>query len=121
MAVPYSNDLRERVINALEKGSSVKEIVSTFGVTKSTIYSWRKMYIETGSYDALPLNSGRKPALSVEQTEEIKERILSQPDITLEELKEELKLPVCISALCRTINNKLNLRYKKNSTRKRTK
>jgi histone acetyltransferase (RNA polymerase elongator complex component) len=42
MPNPYSNDLRERVINYLEKGFAVKDAVKTFNVKKSAIYKWKK-------------------------------------------------------------------------------
>ncbi|MDR1137805.1 MAG: hypothetical protein LBK91_05730 [Synergistaceae bacterium] len=55
--------------------------------------------------------------MSAEQLEQIARRIDGQPDITLRELIDELKLPVCISALCRIVNNKLGYRYKKSAAR----
>jgi len=121
MPEPYSDDLRKMVINSLKKGTKVVEIVEQYDIKKLAIYNWKKQYDKTGNYSALSGNKGRKPILSKDQMENIKETILEAPDITLEELKVKLDLPICISALCRIINNKLKLRYKKNSTCKRTK
>jgi UDP-N-acetyl-D-mannosaminuronic acid transferase (WecB/TagA/CpsF family) len=45
--------------------------------------------------------------------EQIRQRIVEQPDIGLRELIEEFHLPVCESALCRIVNNKLGLWRKK--------
>jgi len=45
---------------------------------------------------------------------------MEQPDIGLLEMIEEMQLPLCESALCRIVNNKLGLRRKKNGTRRRT-
>jgi transposase len=61
--------------------------------------------------------AGKKPRLSPEQLEEVKQRIIKQPDITLLELIEEMRLPVCESALCKIVNKKLGLRRKKNGSR----
>jgi hypothetical protein len=58
--------------------------------------------------------------LTDEMLEKIEEKIGEQPDITLEDLKAELSLPVCISALCRTINNKLKLPLKKRHSARKT-
>lgn len=99
----------------------MKNIISIFEVTKSSVYLWISKYKKTGNYTPMPPNSGRKSKLTNKQLEQIRERISEQPDITLDELKEQLNLPICISALCRIINNKLGLSYKKNSTCKRTK
>jgi transposase len=42
--------------------------------------------------------------------------IEGQPDITLEEIKEEMKLGISISAISRKIKHKLGFNFKKNST-----
>jgi transposase len=57
--------------------------------------------------------SGRKPALSAEQLARIAREIDGQPDVTPRELIDGLNLPVCVSALCRTVKNKLGYRFKK--------
>lgn len=33
----YSSDLRERIVNALERGMSRREVVTTFGISLGTI------------------------------------------------------------------------------------
>jgi hypothetical protein len=58
--------------------------------------------------------------LADEMLEKIERKIGEQPDITLEDLKEELSLPVCVSALCRTIDNKLELPLKKRHSSRKT-
>ena len=113
MPNPFSNDLRERIINSFKKDVSIKEIVETFDIKKSTVYQWIKRYKSTGDFKSYPQNGGRRSSLSSEQFEQINEQILLQPDITLLELKEKLDLAVCISALCRIIKNKLKFNLKK--------
>jgi len=121
MPAPLSNDLRKRIVEAREKGETVSKIAKEKKVSVSTIDKLMALYRQTGEYTPRPLNNGRKPRLTEKQLEEIKEKIIEQPDISLMELIEEMKLPVCESALCRTINNKLGLRRKKNDSRSRTK
>ena len=121
MPKPLSNDLRKRIIEAKLRGDTEDKIAAEKEVNKSTITKLWALYRETGSYEARPNPRGRKPALSTNQLEQITQKINEQPDITLQELVDELELPVCISALCRTINNKLGLRLKKNSACHRTK
>jgi len=117
MPAPMSKDLRKRIIESKERGDSNKKISREKEVSESAIERLLALYRATGSYEPRPLNRGRKPRLKAEQLEAVKKRILEQPDISLLELIEELNLPVCVSALCRTVNNKLGLRRKKNGTR----
>jgi transposase len=121
MSKPLSNDLRKRIIEAKLRGDTEDKIAAEKEVNKSTITKLWALYRETGSYEARPNPNGRKPALSAGQLEQIARKIDAQPDITLQELIDGLKLPVCVSALCRTVNNKLGYRFKKNSVRSRTK
>ena len=117
MPAPLSNDIRKRIIQARERGDSIQKIVRDKNVSRNTVIRLLALYQETGSYEPRPLNNGRKPRLDEETLEKIRERIQEQTDITLSELKEELSLPVSLTALCKTINNKLGLRRKKNGAR----
>jgi transposase len=121
MPQPLSNDLRRRIIEAKLRGDTEDKIAAEKEVSKSTITKLWALYRETGSYEARPNPSGRKPALSTNQLNQITQKIDEQPDITLQELIDALNLPVCVSALCRTVNNKLDLRFKKNFACRRTK
>jgi len=120
MPKPLSNDLRKRIIDAKLRGDTEDKIAAEKEVNKSTITKLWALYKETGSYEARPNPNGRKPALSPQQLDQIAKTIKKQPDITLQKLIDELNLPICVSALCRTVNNKLNLYLKKNSSSKRT-
>jgi transposase len=121
MPSPLSNDLRKRIIDAKLRGDTEDKIAKEKEVNKSTITKLWALYRETGSYEARPNPNGRKPALSPKQLNMITNKIKEQPDITLQELIDEFNLPVCVSALCRTVNNKLGFSFKKNSSRRRTK
>jgi transposase len=121
MPNPLSNDLRKRIIEAKLRGDTEDKIAMEKEVNKSTVTKLWALYIETGSYEPRPNPNGRKPALSPQQLDQITSKINEQPDITLQELIDELNLPVCVSALCRTVNNKLGFRFKKNVARHRAK
>ena len=120
MPAPLSNDLRKRIVEAREAGDTVEKIAREKKVSTSTIDKLMALYRETGSYKPRPLNNGKKPRLKPEQLEAVRQRIIEQPDISLLELIDELQLPVCESALCRIVNNKLGLPRKKNGSRSRT-
>ena len=120
MPAPLSNDLRKRIIAAKEKGYSHERVAKEMHVSISAITRLLSLYRESGSYQARPLNNGRKPRLDEATLERIAKRIEDRPDIALYELREELSLPVSIPALCNTIHKKLGLYRKKNGTRGRT-
>jgi len=119
MPAPLSKDIRERIIRAKEKGASHRKIAKEMQVSVSAITRLLGLYRETGSYEARPLNNGRKPRLDEETLRKIEKRIEEQPDIALYELIDEYSLPVSAPALCKTINGKLRLRRKKNGIRGR--
>jgi len=121
MAVPLSNDLRKRIIEAKLNGDTEDKIASEKAVSKSTVTKLWSLYRATGSYSPRPNPSGRKPVLSQQQLQQISQTIDQRPDITLQELKDEYTLAVSISALSVTIRSKLGFRFKKNTTRQRTK
>ena len=114
MPAPLSLDLRKRIIVAKLKGDTEARISADKSVHRSTITKLWALYRATGSYySPRPNPSGRKPALSCEQLEDIRAAIGEQPDITLQELKDKFSLPVSLSALSKTIIKKLGLHYKK--------
>lgn len=53
MPAPYSQDLREKAIKAVESGRSVSEVSHSFGISRSALSAWRKRFRETGSYGAI--------------------------------------------------------------------
>ena len=55
MANPYSYDLRQKVIQAIElDGMKKSEAAQVFGISRNTIDLWLKRRIETGDYQAKP-------------------------------------------------------------------
>jgi len=122
MPAPLSKDLRERIIIKHQKGKKPIEIQSELEIKSlSTVCAIIKLYSETGSIEPRPLNNGRPPKMTPQNTADLKAAVLAQPDITLEELKEQLDLPICISRICRILNEKLNLPYKKNAFPRKSK
>ena len=89
MARPYSVDLRERAVKAVEGGMSRRQAASLFQVANSTVIEWVRVWRETGSLAAKPMggdhNSRRKG-----ERDWLLARIEAVPDLTLEELRAEL-------------------------------
>ena len=108
-----SEDSRERLVAAYEKTKDLANVAMMFGVAESTVYRLVAQKRKTGSL-ALKLSTrGVKSKLSPLMVEQIKQKIKKVPDITLQELIDELNLPIKASALCEFIVHKLKLTRKK--------
>ena len=90
MVRPYSRDLRERVVAAVEGGLSRRRAASLFDVGISTVIHWVRRLRETGSVAAKPMGGDRRSRLTGERAW-ILERIEAEPDLTVEELRGELR------------------------------
>jgi transposase len=94
----YSQDLRERVIAAVEAGQQSRpEIAETFQVSESTIDKWMKRWRDTGSVAALPFAGGRPRALQP-CAAVIRAEVKPQPDVTLDELCERVEAQTDVTA-----------------------
>ncbi|MDD3588209.1 MAG: helix-turn-helix domain-containing protein [Thermoguttaceae bacterium] len=60
---PYSNDLRERVINDIDAGISIRKAAVKWHISPRVISQWLKRYRETGSYSPVKGNRGVRPKL----------------------------------------------------------
>ena len=57
MGRPLSNDLRRRVVSAVEEGSSASAAARRFGVGRSTAIDWVACWRETGRMAFAKLNA----------------------------------------------------------------
>lgn len=105
----YSQDLRERVIAAVEVGQQTRaEIAETFEVSESTIDKWVKRWRDTGSVAALPFAGGRQRTLQ-DCTAIIRAEVKRQPDVTLAELCERVAAQTGVSATRSMMSRELQL------------
>jgi len=90
MAKPYSNDLRERVISAVEReGMSCRGAAARFGVGIKTAIDWVRRSRETGRRSALPMGGHRPKKLVGEYRDWLLERCRER-EFTLRGLVGEL-------------------------------
>ena len=112
---PYSQDLRERVIAALEAGKTQAEVAAQFGIHKSTLEKWWYRWRDTGSCAALPPAHGPERTLQAAESF-LRAEIQKRPDATLVELCERVGeakgLVASPSMMCRELQI-LNLPLKK--------
>jgi len=79
----YSEDLRERVVRAVDQGKSRQEIVKLFAVSLATLKRYLKQRRETGSLKpkAIPGRPARK-RLHVQRN--LEAQLRAYPDVSLE-------------------------------------
>lgn len=89
MGKPYSMDLRERVMAAIEEGLSTRRAAARFSIGIATAGAWARLKRATG--EVRPAKQG-KPKGSVldAHADFIFELIEETPDIALEEIAERL-------------------------------
>ncbi len=113
---PYSQDLRERVLAAVQEGEhSQAHIAKQFQISRATLENWLRRQRDRGTVAALPHGGGRPRTLQACDAF-LRAEIKKQPDVTLEELQtrvaETKGLDVSPSMLCRELQ-RLNLPRKK--------
>src|ERR1700758_928245 len=121
MAKPYSDDLRERVVAAIESGHTREEVAELFNMALSTVGGFIKRKRETGSVSPDKFG-GDRTFLIAPHADLVKELVAEQPDSTLAELQSRLakeKVEVSQSGICRFLHH-INLTFKKKPTRGRT-
>jgi transposase len=87
---PYSQDLRERIIRALEaQDETQQEIAERFNVSLSFVEKLWRRWQETGSGAALPHAGGRTNSLRKYEAM-LRAEVGKQPDVTLQEVAERV-------------------------------
>jgi transposase len=87
----YSQDLRDRIIAALQAKTDTREgIAQTFGVSRSCVQKLWRRWRETGHSAAKPHGGGRRRALQ-DESALIRHAVRRQPDVTLAELCERVQ------------------------------
>jgi len=89
MTRALSNDLRERVVEAVGAGENCRAVASRFGVAVSSVVKWSQRYRATGSVAPGKMGGHRKRVLEPHRAF-IVERINQTSELTLHRLKDEL-------------------------------
>jgi transposase len=108
---PIDERTRANIIAAKHRNEKRETIALWFGIDISTVDRIYRRFKKTGSFSAIPY-TGRKSTISAETDDKIIETIKKYPDMTLEELIEELSLPLTVSGLFRKLE-RMGLPYKK--------
>ena len=84
MPKPYSDDLRERVIEAVEAGASRREAAETFNLSPSSAVKWLQRWRDTGSAKSKPSRGSTSPL--EKHAKWLLAMVAEQPDLTLDEI-----------------------------------
>src|SRR6266480_4683998 len=120
MPRPYSDELRERVIEAVEAGASRREAAENFELSASSAVKWLQRWRDTGSARAKPSGGSTSPL--EEHAKQLLALVAKQPDLTLEEIVAAMhkrRIPGSRTAVWRFFERH-NLTFKKSPTRRRT-
>lgn len=119
MPMPLVREMREKIIYHKENGEKNIEIAKWLRINEKSVRRIWKVYKEKKTIESKPHKKGRKPAFDNKMMNNITDRIIEQPDITLEELVSEFELRISISALSRKLI-KENLTFKKRRFMRKT-
>jgi transposase len=117
MPRPYSNDLRARVIEAIEAGALRREAADRYELSPSVVVIWAQRWEETGSVAAMP--SGGSTSRLEKHAQFLLGLIVEQPDLTLDEIvvaMRKKRIPGSRSAVWRFFERR-NISFKKKLVR----
>ena len=109
MAFTYSQDLRDRVLAAYDRGMKTKQIAETFAVSPAWARRVRQCRREHGRITPLPRGGARVIKIDMDRLAEL---VREQPDATLLELRDRLGVDCTESAICIALK-RLGLSFKK--------
>lgn len=116
----YSQDLRERVLRALDRGDRPTDIAKRFEVSRVWVYRVRNRLNAEGKRGSLPMGGYRHSRIAhMEPT--LRSWLQAEVDVTLSEMCERLAehgITIKVPALWHQLD-KWNLSLKKNAARQR--
>lgn len=118
MGRPYADDLRVRVVAAMEGGGTCRDVGRTFGVAPSTAGNWHRLYRRTQSCSARPMGGDHRSKLS-EHSDYVATLLSETNDLRLVDVQAKLAergVEVGYATVQRAVK-KLGLRFKKNDLR----
>ena len=90
MARTLSQDLRDRVVSAIDGGMSCRAAAAHFDVSISSAIRWRRLALEHGRAVAKPRGGDRHSGRIEAHGDFIKQLLAKQGDITLVEIQAQL-------------------------------
>jgi transposase len=120
MAKSYSVDLRERVLAAIDAGSSARSAARVFSVSASSAVKWGQRWRAGGQVAPSPLRGHRRSPLA-DHADWLLALIAERADLTLEEIRErvaERGVSTSVTSLWRFFDGR-SISFKKKRPRER--
>jgi putative transposase len=115
MPAPISLDLRRRIVQAVEDGSSIRAAARRFAVSRSAAIKLMQRVRATGSAAPDRYGGYRRPVLAPHEAD-LRRLVEARPDITLAEIQAELQCRRGVVTALSTIHyalRRIGLRHKK--------
>ena len=109
MGSPYSQDLRDRILAAYDRGMKTKQIADLFQVSRAWARRVKQRRRETGETSARPMGGVTVIKVDVDRLTEL---VKKHPDATIKELHALLRADCSESAVCMALR-RLGLTLKK--------
>lgn len=117
MGRPYSMDMRNRCVAAVEGGQSCHSVAARFGVGVSSVIRWVQLYRQTGSAKPGQMG-GHRPYVLEEHSAFITGQLQQTPHMSMEQLRSLLAargVEVSHDTVWRFVRRQ-GLRFKKNAS-----
>jgi transposase len=112
----YSKEMRRDVLSACDAGEGTRAVALRFGCSESWVRRVKQERREQGK--VAPATTRRRIPRWAAYREQMERIVAEKPDITLQELKDELGAPLSRQTLC-TALRKLKLTLKKSTEGRR--
>src|SRR3954454_24561237 len=110
---PYSQDLRQRIVDTIQRGDgTIRQVAERFLVSISFVTRLLQLYRGTGSVEPRPHGGGHPAVLTPEDLERLRELIRQRPHATLEECRTHLGASCSLMTISRALS-RLGLPRKK--------
>jgi transposase len=115
MGAAYSQDLRDRVLAAADRGMPTKQIAQVFMVSPAWVRRVKQRRSECG--ETTPRKMGGPGPIKIDRAR-LAELVREHPDATLAELRDMLDVDCAVSSVSAALI-KMGLSYKKDVPRRR--
>jgi transposase len=120
MSRAYSEDLRIRLVQLVENGTSARSAAKLFKVSASTAVKWMQRWRRERSVAPNPVRGHRRPLLD-HHADWLLELVATKPDMTLEEIRARLRKRGVVVSLWTiwSFYERSRMSFKKNRIRQR--
>ena len=115
MATPYSQDLRDRVLQAYDRGMKTKQIADVFNISPAWARRVKQRRRESGETSHRRMGG---PGVTIVDRKQLAALVQKHPDATRAELRSLLGVQCALSTLCMALQ-RMGLSFKKKRSAQR--